>query len=87
MTKELKFYMEDEQSRLTAPEAANEEVVFDITLRPQKLEDFIGQAQIKQNLGISMQAANKRGDMLEHILLYGNPGLGKPPWPTLLPKK
>lgn len=67
----------EEQPRLTAPEADTEEVTLDITLRPQKLEDFIGQAQIKQNLGISMQAANKRGEMLEHILLYGNPGLGK----------
>ncbi len=67
----------EEQPRLITPEADTEEAAFDITLRPQKLEDFIGQPQIKQNLGISMQAATKRGDMLEHILLYGNPGLGK----------
>lgn len=67
----------EEQSRLATPEASVEEVAFDITLRPQKLDDFIGQAQIKQNLGISMAAATKRGEMLEHILLYGNPGLGK----------
>src|SRR3989344_9381973 len=67
----------EEQSRLPTPEADVEEVALDITLRPQKLEDFIGQPQIKQNLGISMQAAVKRGEMLEHILLYGNPGLGK----------
>ncbi|OGH93039.1 MAG: Holliday junction DNA helicase RuvB [Candidatus Magasanikbacteria bacterium RIFOXYD1_FULL_40_23] len=67
----------EEQPRLTTPEADTEEVALDITLRPQKLEDFIGQPQIKQNLGISMQAAVKRGEMLEHILLYGNPGLGK----------
>ena len=66
-----------EQPRLTAPETDAEENVLDVTLRPQKLADFIGQAQIKQNLGISMQAAAKRGEMLEHILLYGNPGLGK----------
>ncbi len=68
---------EEEQPRLTTPEADAEETVLDVSLRPQKLTDFIGQAQIKQNLGISMQAATQRGEMLEHILLYGNPGLGK----------
>ena len=68
---------QDEQSRLIAPEADTEENVLDVNLRPQKLGDFVGQAQIKQNLGISMQAATQRGDILEHILLYGNPGLGK----------
>jgi Holliday junction DNA helicase RuvB len=73
----MKTSDQDEQSRLTAPEADAEETVLDVTLRPQRLEDFIGQTQIKQNLGISMQAATKRGEMLEHILLYGNPGLGK----------
>lgn len=66
-----------EQPRLTTPVADAEENVLDVSLRPQKLDDFIGQAQIKQNLGISMQAATGRGEMLEHILLYGNPGLGK----------
>ena len=66
-----------EQPRLTTPETDTEETALEVTLRPQKLADFIGQAQIKQNLGISMQAAAKRGEMLEHILLYGNPGLGK----------
>jgi holliday junction DNA helicase RuvB len=66
-----------EQPRLTTPEADAEENILDVSLRPQKLADFIGQAQIKQNLGISMQAATQRGEMLEHILLYGNPGLGK----------
>lgn len=68
---------QNEQVRVITPEAASEEAAIEITLRPQKLADFIGQAQIKQNLGISMQAAAKRGEMLEHILLYGNPGLGK----------
>lgn len=68
---------DNEQSRLTTPEADTEENVLEVSLRPQKLTDFIGQAQIKQNLGISMEAATQRGEMLEHILLYGNPGLGK----------
>ena len=66
-----------EENRLVKPEVETEEAAFDVTLRPQQLSDFIGQAQIKQNLGISMEAAKKRGENLEHILLYGNPGLGK----------
>jgi len=63
--------------RLVEPEAKSDEVMLDITLRPQHLDEFVGQEPIKQNLNISIQAAKKRAEPLEHILLYGNPGLGK----------
>ncbi len=53
----------------------NENVEF--SLRPQKLDEFIGQDHIKDALGISMEAAQKRDEAIEHVLLYGNPGLGK----------
>jgi Holliday junction DNA helicase RuvB len=72
--------MTEDQSepRLVEPAAdSSDEVVLDITLRPQHLGDFVGQEQIKQNLNISIQAAKKRSEPLEHVLLYGNPGLGK----------
>ena len=69
--------LQNQEERLIKSEANSEEVVFDITLRPQQLSDFIGQAQIKENLTISMQAAKKRGENIDHVLLYGNPGLGK----------
>lgn len=49
----------------------------DQTLRPKVLEDFIGQTQLKKNLGVFMQAAKKRKEPLEHVLLHGPPGLGK----------
>ncbi len=49
----------------------------DLTLRPQKLNDFIGQASLKSNLSIVIQAAQMRRESLEHLLLYGPPGLGK----------
>ncbi len=65
------------EDRLIQPEVEPEEAVFDVTLRPQELADFVGQEQIKQNLHIAIAAAKQRGDALEHILLYGNPGLGK----------
>lgn len=63
--------------RLVTPAADTEEVTTEFTLRPQTLSDFVGQEHIKQNLNIAIQAAQKRGEPLEHILLYGNPGLGK----------
>jgi len=49
----------------------------DATLRPQKIEDYIGQDKVKSNLKITIQAAKQRNDVVEHILLYGSPGLGK----------
>ncbi len=49
----------------------------DITLRPKEWDDYIGQERIKNNLEITIRAAKERGDSPEHILFYGNPGLGK----------
>lgn len=65
------------ENRLINSESEVEETVLEVTLRPELLDDFVGQQQIKQNLNISIQAAQARSDVLEHILLYGNPGLGK----------
>ena len=47
------------------------------SLRPQHLEDYIGQDKVKQNLKIYLEAAKRRGEPMDHILLYGPPGLGK----------
>jgi len=71
--------MKEKEPKLTKPETSNDndEVMLDITLRPQKLEDFVGQNHIKENLKIAMEAARKRQEPIEHVLLYGNPGLGK----------
>jgi len=65
------------EERVVAPQQDETDNVFENTLRPQTLGDFVGQEEIKQNLNISIEAAKKRGDALEHVLLYGNPGLGK----------
>ena len=67
----------EEGIRLVEAEAEPEETVWENTLRPKFLGDFVGQENIKQNLNIAMAAAKKRTEPLEHILLYGNPGLGK----------
>ena len=46
-------------------------------LRPRSLDDFVGQDKIKDNVGIAISAAKGRGEPLDHVLLYGPPGLGK----------
>ena len=60
-----------DQSELT------EDVAWETTLRPQKLSEYVGQQNIKQNLEIFIQAAEVRKESIEHVLLYGGPGLGK----------
>ena len=65
------------QNRITDPKESADDKGFDLTLRPKTLTDFVGQQKIKQNLEIFMQAAKKRDEPTEHVLLYGNPGLGK----------
>lgn len=49
----------------------------ELSLRPRRLTEFIGQARLKENLAIAIEAARGRGDVLDHVLLYGPPGLGK----------
>ncbi len=71
------FLEENEENRLLEASENPEEAVFDVGLRPQTLSEFIGQDHIKEPLSISMEAAKGREEALEHILLYGNPGLGK----------
>ena len=54
-----------------------QEVELEVTLRPKDFANYIGQERLKQNLKLSIEAAKKRGEPLDHILLYGPPGLGK----------
>ena len=48
-----------------------------LKLRPQRLREFIGQKKVKDNLAVAIEAAKSRGEALDHVLLYGPPGLGK----------
>jgi len=68
---------ESEDERLISPGPAEDDLVLDTTLRPPTLEDYIGQESVKANLRVAIDAARNRGDVLDHILLYGPPGLGK----------
>lgn len=62
---------------ILTPVKTKEDLLFEDSLRPQKFEDFIGQENVKTNLKIFIQAAKKRNENLDHVLLYGPPGLGK----------
>ena len=63
--------------RVTAVDVAEEELALEATVRPRRLDDFAGQDRIKDNLAILIDAARKRDEPVDHILLYGPPGLGK----------
>ncbi len=63
--------------RVISAKSQEQDVVLDTSLRPKSLKDYIGQNKVKGNLEISIAASKKRGEALDHILLYGPPGLGK----------
>ena len=63
--------------RMIETNITEEDVKIEGSLRPQKLDDYIGQSKIKENLKIYIEAAKGRGDALDHVLFYGPPGLGK----------
>ncbi len=63
--------------RIVSPEGSEDEAAFDSSLRPRRLEDYIGQDKVKSNLRILIDAARGRGEPIDHVLLYGPPGLGK----------
>jgi holliday junction DNA helicase RuvB len=67
----------DEITRIVTGKEANGDNMLDQTLRPRKLDEYIGQNKVKENLKIFIEAARKRGEPIEHVLLYGAPGLGK----------
>lgn len=62
---------------ITSTREVQEEQAIETSLRPQAFDDYIGQDQIKQNLFIAIEAAKKRQDILDHMMFYGPPGLGK----------
>ena len=67
-----------DEERLINPELGDiQEEKIENTLRPKNLEEYIGQTKVKQNMKIYIEAAKKRGEALDHVLLYGPPGLGK----------
>ena len=66
-----------ESDRIVSSAPLPDEQSFEYSLRPKLLREFIGQQKVKDNLAVAIQAAKARGEVLDHVLLYGPPGLGK----------
>jgi Holliday junction DNA helicase RuvB len=69
---------------IVSPSAQEGELQFEASLRPSRLADFTGQSKLKENLSIAIEAARQRGDAMDHVLLYGPPGLGKTTLATII---
>ncbi len=72
---------------VTTPEALPEEKTAEASLRPDRLSEFVGQAAVKENLAIAIEAAKQRGEPLDHTLFFGPPGLGKTTLAMLIAKE
>ena len=69
---------------LVFSESSDDDLEVEGALRPTTLGEFIGQDRVKAQLGLVLEAANRRGGVCDHVLLSGPPGLAKQPWPPLL---
>jgi Holliday junction DNA helicase RuvB len=65
------------EERLISPEAGRDEELVDRAIRPKRFADYVGQRPVKEQLGIFVDAARARGEALDHVLIFGPPGLGK----------
>ena len=66
-----------EHERLTSAESGSDDRAFDKAIRPKSLDEYVGQASVKQQMGIFVEAARRRSEALDHVLIFGPPGLGK----------
>jgi len=70
--------------RIVAASRIDEDAQYEVGLRPRSLDDYIGQDRVRENLQVSIAAARNRGEALDHVLLYGPPGLGKTTLATVI---
>ena len=69
--------MTQDAERIVSPAAGREEEAVERAIRPRRFAEYVGQPKVKQQLGIFVEAARARGEALDHVLIFGPPGLGK----------
>jgi holliday junction DNA helicase RuvB len=72
------------EARLVSPGRGEDEAQYEAGLRPRTLDEYIGQERVRENLHVSIEAASRRGEALDHVLLWGPPGLGKTTLATVI---
>ena len=73
-----------DKDRIISAASVEDDASFELKLRPKRLQEFIGQSKVKENLAVALEAAKARGESLDHVLLYGPPGLGKTTLATII---
>jgi holliday junction DNA helicase RuvB len=73
-----------DKERIISGASVDDDASFELKLRPKRLQEFIGQAKVKENLAVALEAAKARNEPLDHVLLYGPPGLGKTTLATII---
>src|ERR671912_751522 len=66
-----------EDPRVIAPNATREDELVEASIRPKRLDDYLGQQPVREQLKIAIEAAKRRGEAMDHVLIFGPPGLGK----------
>jgi Holliday junction DNA helicase RuvB len=74
----------DYENRMVSPDYTSGDAEVEVSLRPRTMAEYIGQIKAKENLAVFIEAAKRRGDSLDHVLLYGPPGLGKTTLSTII---
>jgi Holliday junction DNA helicase RuvB len=75
--REVPASRDNTRDRIVSAAPVDDDSSFELKLRPRRLQEFIGQPKIKENLAVAIEAARSRGEALDHVLFYGPPGLGK----------